>query len=346
MVTQKEGIDVRLYDEKHKEKFNRKLNPKYGKLQKPSVEGMFEVNGDVVCLIQELDKVTPTLHRVIIDGTKGTIKKEDVIGELDRLSMGKMYSMVYGGVPMPTFYVKKDPDSDQYGIVLFNSFESDRNKRVEIVTYQSDHEIAGRAYLTSPDDKFKYLKYLDMAFVNGEALIFGYGYNTKNSGGRENTMLLGSLKTDSKKMVVKEVKFTHNKEVEMAITKFNKATGNFLVLMFIPDKGNTGDIWMVNFDPKSMDVVNKEEMYFNGPVEEAKAVFGKRSTFRGTPVNLFVHKDGSYSVALEEISVEIRGRAQALGTLLLLEAWYLPISMLTGSSSSSITCLRSIRILL
>lgn len=313
VVTQKEGVDVRLYDDKHKEIFNRKLNPRYGKLQRPEVEGVFEVNGDIVCLIQELDGTTPKLNRLVIDGTKGTLKQEDVLGELDRVNMGRMYSMAYGGVPWPTFYVKKDPDSDNYGIVLFNSFESDRNKRVEIVTYKPNHEVSARAYLTSPNERYKYLNYLDMAFVNGDALIFGYGFNTKSSGGRENNMLVGSLKAGSQKMEVKEVAFTHNLEVHTAVTKFNKVTGNFLVLMFIPEKkGNTGDIWMVNFDPKSMEVVNKEEMYFQGPDAEAKAIFGSRSGFRGTPVNLFVHKDGSYSVALEEISVKASG--QGAGT--------------------------------
>lgn len=302
VVTKKDGIDMRLYDDQYQNKLNKKLSPRYGKLEKPTVEGMFEVNGDVVCLIQDHRDNVPTLFRLVIDGSKGVIRKEDVVGELPKISKLSWTKMEYNRQPLPDFYVKKDPDSDHYGIVLFNSTEPDRSKRVEVVTFTPGHEISGRSYLAFPQQKYQFITYLDMAFVNGDALVFGYGFSEKGKSNKQNTMLVGSLKAGSRKMEVKEVKFTHNLEVKSAITKFNKASGNFLVLMFIPTSGNYGEIWMADFDPRTLDVVKKEEAYFSGPAAAAKALFGKKGDFRGTPVNLFVHADGSYSIALEEIS--------------------------------------------
>jgi hypothetical protein len=79
--------------------------------------------------------------------------------------MGQAYAAAFGGVPIPDFFIRKDPDSDNYALAMLNSFESDRNKRIEIVLYGANNQEVSRAYYTSPENKYKYLECLDMAVI-------------------------------------------------------------------------------------------------------------------------------------------------------------------------------------
>jgi len=109
MISLKNGLDIKIYDAKHKQKTAKHLGPKFGKLKSAQIEAIFESNGQAVFLISEMDGKTPVLYRLLVDGVTGALKKEETIAELLPLGMKHGYAMAFGNVPAPSFYVKKDP---------------------------------------------------------------------------------------------------------------------------------------------------------------------------------------------------------------------------------------------
>jgi hypothetical protein len=158
-ITPKDGINVRIYTADHKESVVTTIKPAYKTLKVPALERSFEINGDLVLLISEMQDKIPVLYRLIINGKTGQLIREEKIAELLKMNMGMGFALVYGNSEMPSFYASKDPESDNYAIALFNSFESDRNKRIEIVLYGRDHTELARAYYVSPQEKYKYLQF-------------------------------------------------------------------------------------------------------------------------------------------------------------------------------------------
>ena len=117
----KKGFEVKVYDAAHKLKAETHIDPSFGKLR-GSVEAAFEVNGDAVVLITDIDDRTPILYRIVIDGKTGNLKNETKVAELQKIKRTAGYAMMFGGVPMPDFFVRKDPNSENYAVALFNSF--------------------------------------------------------------------------------------------------------------------------------------------------------------------------------------------------------------------------------
>ena len=136
-VTSEDGVKLRLYDAARKLTYEKIVRPKYGndgeiKKRGSDFENMFSIGTDIVIFYSALLDRTPVLYRLIIDTTTGNLVKEDEIGRLDKDKTWAGYGMAFGGVPPAQFIVRKDKNSDHYAVGLFNSFESDRNKRIEL----------------------------------------------------------------------------------------------------------------------------------------------------------------------------------------------------------------------
>ena len=297
-------IDVRIYDANHKETATTTLNPAYGKLKGGSLEGVFEINGDAVLMISEVSDKTPVLYRVIIDGTNGKLKKEEKIAELKRMTMGMGYAMAFGGVDMPDFYVSKDPESDNYAVALFNSFESDRSKRIEIVLYGSDHQEISRAFYASPDEKYKYLQYVSMAVIGSEkvsVLVNGY-----NSGGKDREVILATLNKGAKAVTFNELHFPQDSVLESGLVRYNPITKKLIVAAKIHERKNDKDayLYIAFLDPEKGKAEKIIQSGLNASVNERAAkIFGKKYKYWGVPVGMYINKDGGFSVTYEEAAV-------------------------------------------
>jgi hypothetical protein len=303
-VTPKDGINVRIYKPDHKESVVTTLNPAYEKLNTPGLEGSFEINGNLVLLISEIQDKTPVLYRVVIDGKTGRLNKEEKIAELKKMNMGMGYAMLFGGVDMPDFYANKDPESDNYAVALFNSFESDRNKRIEIILYGSDHKELSRAYYASPDEKYKYLQYISMAVMGSEkvsVLVNGY-----NSGGKDREVILATLKKGASAVSFNELNFPQDSILESGLVRYNSYTKKLVVVAKMHERKNSKDayLYIAFVDP---DKGKTEKLIQSGLGEEvnqrAEKIFGKKYKYWGVPVNLYINKDGGFSVAYEEVAL-------------------------------------------
>lgn len=305
-IAVKDGIDVKIYDAKHKQQVMKHITPEYGKLKMGSIDGIFEVNGDAVLLISEIDSKTPVLYRVIIDGKTGSKKKEEKIAELKKYNMGSGYAMMFGGVPMPDFYVRKDPNSDNYAVAMLNSFESDRNKRIEVVLYGADNNEISRSYYASPDNKYKYMEYIDMAVLGSEKVcVLASAYNTRASGGKESELVLSTLEKGKTSMTLDELSFSKDLKITNGITRYNPLTKKVVLLAVVkgPDRKSDRICYMLSVDPATRKADKAKQLFPQKASDKSVELFGRKSTFKGLPQNLFINNDGSFSVVFEELEL-------------------------------------------
>ncbi len=193
-ITPKDGINIRLYDAAHKEIAVKNINPDYGKLKHMEVNGMFDINDELLLFIAEISDKVPSLYRLRIDKRTADLKELKTIATLKDVNMGQAYASTFGNVPMPSFLVRRDKLSDHYGIVRFNTFESDRNQRVELIQFAADGTETGRVFLSSPEGKYKYTDIFDFLIIGEDAYALLYSYNTPASGGAANELLLAKIK--------------------------------------------------------------------------------------------------------------------------------------------------------
>ncbi|WP_343307912.1 hypothetical protein AAHN97_12240 [Chitinophaga niabensis] len=304
LITEKGGLDLRIYDAKHKPKASKHLTPKYGKLEHPAIEAIFESNGNAVFLIGEWEgKKTPVLHRLIVDGTTGAMKKDEKIGELLRMDVKNRLATGFG-VPKPGFHVKKDPLSDNYAVAIFNTLVSDRNERIEVILFGAEHQELSRAFYKSPEDKYKYMEYIDMTIIDSKAVsILAKGYNTEASGGKENVLLLGTLEKGAATVDIRELEFAYNKELDKGVVKYNPVTKKLIMIASIAesDKWNAKKFTtLALIDPLQKRVDKVSTVYPDKANEKSKELFGKKNKFEGKPQNFYVNPDGTFSIVYEE----------------------------------------------
>ena len=303
-VTTKDGINVRIYNPEHKETVVTTIQPAYEKLKGEGLEGFFEIKGDLVLLISEIQDKAPVLYRLVIDGKTAKLKSEEKIGELKRINMGMGYAMAFGGVPMPDFYASKDPDSDNYAIVLFNSFESERSKRIEIVLYGSDNKELSRAYYASPDEKYKYLEFVSMAVMGSEKVsVLVNGYNSK---GKDREVILASLKKGASSVSFNELNFPKDSILENGIISYNAHTKKLVVVAKIHEKKNSKEayLYVAFVDPEKGKTEKLIQSGLGDEVNQRAAnIFGKKYKYWGVPVSLHINNDGGFSVVYEEAAM-------------------------------------------
>jgi hypothetical protein len=301
----KNDIDVRLYDAGHQETMvTTDQLSLVNKLKSSDIEAIFEISGNVVVFISKVESRTPTLYRVIIDGKTAGVKEEIKIAELEHLGFGAGYAMLWGNVPSPDFYIRKDPNSDNYAIAMFNSFESDRSKRIEIVAYGPDNKESRRAYYASPQEHYKYLKYVDMAVVNADKVsVLAYGYNTAASGGKESELILANLDKGATAVSFTELNFSKDLIVPSGVVRYDPVTKELVLVALTKTEPRSNEYlpYLALVDPFQQKLVRAN------PIQPSdKVISFNKKAFEGLPQDLFINDDGGFTIVYEEITVTTR----------------------------------------
>src|SRR5688572_22202604 len=112
-ITNREGANFTLYDGSRKKIMSSKLKLTkiQDKLKGAVIEGVYDIAGDFVFFLsvvtEDGDTKKPTFFRVVVNGTNGELKSEDVIGSLDEMNMGVAYAIAFGDLDIPGFFVEK-----------------------------------------------------------------------------------------------------------------------------------------------------------------------------------------------------------------------------------------------
>lgn len=307
LLNMKRGIDIKLYNAAHRPKASRHLTAKFTRLKGAYISAIFEHSGNAVVMVAARDGKGLLLQRMILDGETGTMKEDETIATLPEVEYKHALAVTFGKVPVPGFYVRKDPYSDHYAVALMNSFEPDRNKRVEIVLYNDAHKEVNRAYYTSPEEKYKYIEFIDMAIAGDAVHAIGYAFNTRSSGGKEDVMILGTLEQGAGTIAVSELAFAHNRQVEHGVLKYNAHSGQLLLVAHLSTgkrNSNERDTRLAFIDPAKREVLTIKDLFPTAADEKSRELFGRKSGFDGLPVDLLMSPEGSFTIIYEEMVIK------------------------------------------
>jgi hypothetical protein len=318
--TPKKGIDVTVYDTKHHAKAvvnNQVKSWKPKAMKTAELEGLYEINGQAVVFIQQIVEKRPCLYRLSFDSKSGKLVEEKLVANLERMSMGKGYAMMFGGVAKPDFYVRKDPNSEYYAVAVFNSFAHESGERIQIIHYAPNHKEISKAYYESPKGTYKYLNFQDM-YVNKDEFVFvtTFAFNTRSSGGKDSRILISRLMKGAKEFEYNLLDYTDDyRDIDVAI-KYN-SNNNLLYMgtsisaksvdkdetMHRDGKAGKFVLEMNIIDPVALKV--KEHFMVNHPDlnEYAKMHLRYKKPYYGAIQDFRINSDNTISLLFEEIDI-------------------------------------------
>ncbi len=322
-VTKKEGINTTIFDGTRKKTASGKLALTLveDKLGQSSIGGVFDIAGDVVIFYQAYVDYVPQMIRIIVDGKTGKLKSEEKVAELNKLTRGDAYAYLFGDVDLPIVYVEKDPESDYYALIRYNTFAPETKDRIEVLHYDGNHKVINKANYTAPDNKYKYTKYLTTYVHKDEYVLIGaYAFNTKKSGGEEARFYVAQLAKGKTGFVQKELiykdfykgarcRFSYNKVKEMV---------NMVLITDVTQKDNASkyDIVFQNVNPKTLvldkpykaDMTKVNEYYKNDML--------RKDNFNGMVQGTFFDKNGNLMVFYQQTTLKAGNGSGVVGTFL------------------------------
>src|SRR5690606_22120641 len=170
------------------------------KLPESAVEGLYEIGGQPVIFLQQVINRTPSLFRIILNAQTGAVESEEIICTLPKYKTGSGWAMAYGGVKAMDFYVEKDPKSDNYAVVNFNTFSSESGERIEVVQFSGangKHITENKAFYEVPISNMKYIDFIAMTVDKKSVYLCSYGYPDKWSS-KEARLVISKLSTNDK----------------------------------------------------------------------------------------------------------------------------------------------------
>ncbi len=307
-ITKKEGINFTLFNPSHKKITSGKLPlSKIGdKLEGLQVDGVYDISGDFVIFIIYFDLISQkqnALFRIIIDGNTGKLKSEENICEIDNMTSGNAYGMVFSDTDTPTILVEKDPDSDYYAVIKCNYYAPETKDRIVIFHYGPDHKIINKANYNTPTDKYKYTNFLS-AYIHGSdyVLISTFAYNTKKSGGEETRYYVAQLNNGKTTFIQKELKYTEFTKTVKSFFIYNKPKDNLNMILIIKNYQINQ-----NINPTSMALSEPFQTDFKKINELYKSQTGSKKDFLGMIQGSFVDKNGNIVYLYQETIKNVVG---------------------------------------
>ena len=320
-ITMKDGINIRIYDARHKEKISKTLNPSYTDLiERDDIKGIFEINNDVIVLVnrEDEDKIA-SLYRLIIDGNTGNLKKQQIIGRC-KYKWRDRPDLIY-----TFFYVSKDPASDNYALAMLNGNEKDNTKQLEIVHYGSDNNEINRQFCSLPDKKDAISHFNEMIVMGKEKICLLLTFSWKAAEKRKS-------ESQSKLVIIEKGKATveytdlnlHNDlPTVYCMGKYNRVINKIMYISatLVPNikTNNQYNIYLDLIDPVTKQIQNITEFGHSETLNKAyKEILDLKTDYRGMPQNIIINSDGSFTVLFEEMEMMFNGQSGGsftIGTL-------------------------------
>jgi hypothetical protein len=318
-VTLTEGINVRIYDASHKEKVVTTFLPSYQELEEnDAVEGVFEINDKVIVFVNKYENKLLTLYRLIIDGNTGKLSQDKIIAvSKNPAKYGKLRK------PRQTdfFNIRKDPNSDNYAIAVYDESEGDRTKILEIIHYSGDHTELTRKFCHLPISAT--CNFLDMVVLGPEKICVFLAF-TQQYEIKYHIMAVIEKGTTA-------INYTELTIPDQLIEVYKAAKKNLLVpetLLFGMAKYNPetqkiifAEDGLVNYDRGEwyylsaikhipllymIDPVTKEVQSFQQLAQseklhtEFKELLDEKKKYNGRPQDIIINDDGGFTILYEE----------------------------------------------
>lgn len=275
-------------------------------MKNSTMEGIYEIAGKPVIFLQQLTDRVPILYRIQLNPENGSIEQQKEIGRLPKYKLMAGYAMAFG-VDQEDFIVEKDPYSDAYAVVHYNSFSKDANKRLEVVHYtieNGEHKETTRAFYDAQN--FKYTNYIGMT-VHGDKSITmaAYGYNTASSGDKDSRVIVSKINKGETQFIHKNLEFTEDFKETEGLMNYNPETGmiQLLTLTFLKQKNNGVNYYLplISFiDPVSLQIIKKFELPMSSVNAYIKAKKVGDDDFNHLPINMILNNNNNTTTILLE----------------------------------------------
>jgi len=270
------------------------------------IDGVYEINGQVVIFLQQLIKYKPVLFRIVIDGATGHWVQEDKIGELptvlhrDAVALDNMASH--------DFYVTKDPYSSYYAVAFFAGGElqrkEDPRERVKVLHFAPDHQLLNQALYAAPDSTaYPYFAYLDMAVQGKNSVSLStVAFNTKRPEGRPQTQVWVSvLKAGQTEFAHQAIDYTANFGQVQGDLQYVPATQKLqLLLLAAPDAKADQRKYFINYLDAATGALQSQHALALDKIAPGN--------YNGQPQSITVHADGSATLQLEQMQQFSQGK--------------------------------------
>jgi hypothetical protein len=307
--TKKEGIKVILYDSLRKKIGSGKLASQLveDKLGRYIISGIYEINGDVAIFFQKGEDRTPAMFRLLVDGKTGKLKAEEKIAELEKITMKDAYAMAFGGMDLPDIRIVKDPDSDYYAMIRYNTMAHETKDRIEVFHFAPNHKVINQANYIAPNDKYKYTRYLNAYVHQDEYVIIGtFAFNTDKSGGDDSRFYISQLTTGKSKFLQKELNLNDDYKHPDAEFVYNKAKGLLHMMIMTPgDKAGKLNIVFQNLKPSTLSLEKSYSPDFSKVNEYYTSKMGSKTDFAGMIQGAFVERNGNLVLMFQGTTLKI-----------------------------------------
>lgn len=319
-----DGVSVTVYKPDRKLAARKNLtsslwNPK--DMKNSTMEGIYEINGEPVIFLQQLNSRQPTLYRIQLNPDNGSISQQQEIGRLPKYKLMSGYALALGGVDPEDFVVEKDPQSDAYAVMHYNSFAHESDKRIELVHYtikNGKHIEINRAFYGSQG--FKYTNYIGMCVTADKSIhMAAYGYNTKASGGEDSRVIISRVSPGEKSFTHKNIEFTDDFKETDGLMVFNPYTNiiQLFTLTYVKKEKQINYLlpYVSYIDPQTLQVLKKVTLPIDGMMAYMKSKsMTEDDEYRGTPVNMLINSDHSTTFLLEDkTEMSINSSSTAIG---------------------------------
>jgi hypothetical protein len=235
-----------------------------------------------------------------------------------------------GLAPQKAFYVNANESGDYYAVAKVDCFVPENEHRIEVVTYNRQHEEVSRAWYEGPENNFKYVDFKQLLLAGSDVIVTTFCYNKKKDPEKGSVLLISKLKEGGKVMEHMPVKNTRNINDEIQLRlEFNKERNllQMLILTLIDEKqrgsiiNKTYGMIYCAIDPQSMTSLYARPVATDKAVAYAAQHLDDKIEINGMPLGMMINKDGSATVILEEKST-VNGTnigLSAAGDLVLLE---------------------------
>ena len=321
--TKKEGIQVTVYDIKRKKIAQRTLVSRIWDVENMKnsvIKGLYEINGEPVVFVMQDDDAIPTLYRMRLNGTNGTLVKEEAVGTLEKpiKQFALEHSQLSGEQYPSDITVEKDPESDNYAIIYYNTYsvmyfrrDVDRSKRIKVIHYDGTHKKISEAFYDSPGGKFKYLDYIACA-VDGSKRVYVTTYGHSDRKEDESPQIIVSvLNAGDTVFHHKLLDFSEDFKNTRALMRYNRSTNKIQLLTITLSSSKTKAIsgtetryylsLITYIDPETLAPVNIKQMTASKVAEYAAKNIDKDYSFVGLPQDMILNKDNTTTLLLEEV---------------------------------------------
>ncbi|SHN23217.1 hypothetical protein [Chitinophaga sp. CF418] len=316
---QKEGIEVQIYNKEHVQTAIKHIQARPGgNYDHESVNGIFEINGDLTVLITAVIEKKPTLFRMIINATTGELTKMEKIADA-----GKQQITKYHPLRNP-FLVRKDPLNDYYAVAIsHDKDETWSDAQIEVILYNNRHEEISRASYTAADNKYSMLQLHDLVVYNGGTVgLLGYGdYHNDATNHREGHLVLMKLEKNEHTLTLTEPDIMKGHQIDGGIIRHNPVTGKLIVLgsalmdeeLETRKKGrekqeNKQYMAFAAFaNPTTMNIEKTFDVSPTEASERSEKLYYKDHghPYFGMPQNLFLNADGGFSIVYELLASSV-----------------------------------------